>query len=332
MSAAAARPRLCRVAGRDTWHIYHARRRISTGCTDRTGAEAVLAGYLIEAAKPQLAVVSISSILERYLADRRERAVPGAERLGWAHKQLNRVLGHKPPEAVTEAECRRYAVQRRREGVVDGTIRTELAALKAALRWATGREVRIIAEAPTVTMPARPEARIRWLTRDEAARLLEACEAHHVRLFATIALNTAARSGAILGLTWDRVDLAGRIIDFREPGRAQTRKRRKLVRINDTLVAALTAAHAGSTSEYVIEWAGDRILQIKHGFRRSAARAGLAGVTPHVLRHTAVTWMLQAGVSIWEAAGLAGMTTEMVERVYGHHHPDHQASAARALG
>lgn len=332
MPAAADQPRLCRVAGRDTWHIYDARRRISTGCTDRTGAEAVLAGYLKEAAKPQLAVVSIAVILERYLTNRHERGVPGAERLGWAHKQLVRVLGHKPPEAITEAECRRYADRRRREGVVDGTIRTELAALKAALRWSTGRDIRIIAEAPAIHMPPRPEARIRWLTRDEAARLLEACEAHHVRLFVTVALNTAARSGAILALTWDRIDLVGRVIDFREPGRAQTRKRRKQVRINDTLAAALTEAQALATTEYVIEWAGHRILRMKNGFHRSAVRAGLTDVTPHVLRHTAVTWMLQAGVSIWEAAGMAGMTAEMVERVYGHAHPDYQVAAARALG
>ena len=325
-------PRLCRVAGRDTWHIYHARRRVSTGCTDRAGAEAVLAKYLIEAAKPQLGVISIEAILERYLSDRRERAVPGAGRLGWAHKPLVRILGVKPPDAVTEAECRRYAAQRRREGVVDATIRTELGALKAALRWAGGRERGLIAEVPAISMPPRPEARVRWLTRDEAARLLQACPAHHVRLFITIALNTAARSGAILDLTWERIDLDNRVIDFRAPGRAQTRKRRKLVRINDTLAAALTEAKSVATTEYVVEWGGDRIERIKHGFSNSAKRAGLAGVTPHVLRHTAVTWMLQAGVSVWEAASMAGMTTEMVENVYGHAHPDYMSRAAKALG
>jgi integrase len=326
------RPRLCRVAGRDAWHIYDKRRRLSTGCTDRTEAEAVLAAYLIAAAKPQFGVVSIAAILDRYLADRRERAVPGAERLRWAHKPLARVLGAKPPEAVTEAECARYGERRRREGVGDGTVGTELAALKAALRWAARTDVGLIAEAPIVILPPRPEARIRWLTRDEADRLLDACEAHHVRLFVTIALNTAARSGAILGLTWERVDLPGRVIDFREPRRAQTRKRRKQIRINDTLHAALAEAERFATTEWVIEWAGDRIERIKHGFSRAATRAGLAGVTPHVLRHTAVTWMLQRGVSIWETAGMAGMTAEMVERVYGHHHPDYQDAAARALG
>jgi len=55
-------------------------------------------------------------------------------------------------------------------------------------------------------------------------------------------------------------------------------------------------------------------------------------VTPHVLWHTAVTWMLQAGVDPWKAAGLVGMTVDMVQQVYGHHHPEHLRDAARALG
>jgi integrase len=326
------RPRLCRVAGRDTWHILHARRRFSTGCTDRAGAEAVLANYLIAAAKPQLAIISIEVILERYLIDRRERAVPGADRLGWAHKPLTRILGSKPPEAITEDQCLRYAAQRRREDIADATIRTELQALRAACRWAADPRRALIAAAPKIDMPKKPEARIRWLTRDEAASLLAACRAHHVKLFTTIALQTGARSGAILALTWERVDLDNRMIDFREAGRAQTRKRRVPVPINDTLYAALTEAKALATAETVIEWAGGPVDRIINAFRKTATRAKLPGVTPHVLRHTAVTWMLQRGVDPWKVAGFTGMTLEMVQDVYGHHHPDYLRDAARALG
>ena len=122
------RPRLCRVAGREAWHIYHARRRVSTGCTDRAAAELVLARYLGELGRPQLAVVSIATILERYLADRTERGTPGAERLRWAHKPLARILGPRPPEAVTEADCLAYAARRARESIAAATIRTELQA------------------------------------------------------------------------------------------------------------------------------------------------------------------------------------------------------------
>lgn len=108
--------------------------------------------------------------------------------------------------AITETECHRYATRRRRKGVTDGTVRTEL----HALRRAAAPERGLVGLAPKMDMPARPEARIRWLTREEANRLLAASKAHYLRLFVTPALHTGARSRAILGLTWDRVDLPRR--------------------------------------------------------------------------------------------------------------------------
>jgi len=52
---------------------------------------------------------------------------------------------------------------------------------------------------------------------------------------------------------------------------------------------------------------------------------------PHVLRHTAATWLMQAGTDVWEAAGYLGMTIEMLSQRYGHHHPDHLSGAKRAF-
>ncbi|UQR61840.1 tyrosine-type recombinase/integrase [Bradyrhizobium sp. C-145] len=60
-------------------------------------------------------------------------------------------------------------------------------------------------------------------------------------------------------------------------------------------------------------------------------RAGLTDVTPHTRRQTCATWLMQRGVSIWDASGFLGMSRETLERVYGHHHPDFLQSAARAL-
>jgi hypothetical protein len=40
---------------------------------------------------------------------------------------------------------------------------------------------------------------------------------------------------------------------------------------------------------------------------------------------------MQRGVSIWQAAGYLGMSAEMLDRVYGHHSPDHLKSAANAI-
>jgi integrase len=105
------------------------------------------------------------------------------------------------------------------------------------------------------------------------------------------------------------------------------------VPINDTLFDALTAAAERATSGFVIEFGGEQVASVKHGFHTAAERAGLAGVTPHVCRHTAATWMAQRGGPLWQVAGMLGHTdATMVAQTYGHHHPDHMADAARALG
>src|ERR1700744_955796 len=69
---------------------------------------------------------------------------------------------------------------------------------------------------------------------------------------------------------------------------------------------------------------------------RGGSEPGLAKlsgtVTPHTLRHTAATWLMQRGVPVWEAAGFLGMSAEVLLEIYGHHHPDFLQGAATAIG
>ena len=65
---------------------------------------------------------------------------------------------------------------------------------------------------------------------------------------------------------------------------------------------------------------------------RGEARQISGKVTPHTLRHTATTWLMEAGVDKWEAGGFLEMSVEMLDRVCRHHHSDHPKAAARAIG
>ena len=88
----------------------------------------------------------------------------------------------------------------------------------------------------------------------------------------------------------------------------------------------------GNLPAHFVMWNGKPVKSVKVGFGRAVKLAGLPGVTPHTLRHTCATWLMQAGVPIWEAAGCLGMSPELVEKTYGHHHPDHLKGAASAFG
>ncbi len=82
-----------------------------------------------------------------------------------------------------------------------------------------------------------------------------------------------------------------------------------------------------------MEWNGRPVKSVKTAFKTALRLANVSGrISPHTLRHTAATWLMQNGVDKWEAAGFLGMSVEMLDRVYGHHHPDHLRGAAHALG
>jgi integrase len=88
----------------------------------------------------------------------------------------------------------------------------------------------------------------------------------------------------------------------------------------------------GVVTSHFVEWQGVPVKSVKTAFRHAVKLAGLWGrVTPHTLRHTAATWVMQRGVSIWQAAGYLGMSPQMIERTYGHHHPDYMLGAAQAI-
>jgi integrase len=84
-------------------------------------------------------------------------------------------------------------------------------------------------------------------------------------------------------------------------------------------------------TEFVIEYHAQRVNSIKTGFRRACLEAGIADCSPHVLRHTAASHMVMAGVPLAEVARMLGDTEETVEKVYGKHSPDYLRRAADAL-
>jgi integrase len=330
-----ATPRLARIAGKPNWFIIIDGKRISTGTASRPEADYALREFLTERTRSltQAAGQSVGTLLAAYLtARRREITADGADRLAYAHKALNGFFGAWPIDRINKAACLDYR-DLRLETVASRTIRTELEALRAALHWGqTGEGGRVVVQIPDLKLPAKGEGRIRWLTRSEADRLLAGCKATHLRLFVEIGLHTGARSGAILSLTWDRVDLDERVIDFRPPGERVTKKRKVAQPIENELYAILAAAKANAGSPFVIERAGGEVGSIKHGFASACERAGLDdAVTPHTLRHTAITWALQAGVPIWEVSVWAGMTVKLIEDTYGHATVNSKRGVAKAL-
>lgn len=324
------------------WWENDAWQRVSSGTEDRGEAQRFLAQFIAgqgTPAPPKAPTVRV--ILDAYLIDRRPIVVPtGHATLTNAAKALKRHLGDLQPDHLTKERIRFYRRQRAAEGyevgkadsrrkktIQDGTILRELVTLRAAMKFA--KNEKWIAEVPYIETPPQPKPRDRWLTREEADRLLAAALALHVKTFLAVCLYTASRSAAVLELKWDKVDLVTGLIDF---GGVTGGKGRSVVPIAGSLKPYLLEARQAATCPYVIEHGSKSVGSVKTGVRAAARRARLSGVSPHVLRHTAATWMAMKGVPIEEIARLLGHSDPRVTwRTYAKHTPDYLRNAVAAL-
>lgn len=304
-------------------------RAFSTRTKDRGQAEIVLRGFL--ASQPAAAHATIGDVLREYV-----RSLGGKSATSGlvVDKHLLPWFGGMFPTQVNPAVIARYCSDRRRAypKLADSTLRRELLVLRAALN--RGVRVRLLeaGDNPHIDLPAEGAPRHLFLDEKQehefhelALRSGSVGKLSRVARFVSVALNTGARKGAIAGLTWDRVDLVGGLIDFRDPGRGASKKRRVAVPINNRLKPVLERAYHERTDEYVIG----------RGSIRSTYETWVAGtpypwVTPHVMRHTFGTLLARAGVPIWEIAGLMGNTPEVAARNYLHHDPSFLRKAANA--
>lgn len=314
---------------REAWYAYDRvdgkPRRTSLRTKDRQEAERQLAD--LKAAlkrKP----TTVAEIIQQYLEERGPRLV-GLRTAVFAVRRLLPVFGHFRPDQITRTLCRAYATERRRQGVGDGTIRRELAVLNAALHWNQKTTPAVI------EFPPPPPPKDLYLTREQYQALREAARSTpHLYLFVILAYSTAGRASAILELTWDRVDFDHGMIRLAAPQSTEKRtKGRAITPMTDGTREALLDARCGALSDYVIEFAGRRVLSVKGAFKAAVLRARLSPrISPHVLRHTAAVHMAEAGIPMAEIAQYLGHNNlQTTYRVYARFSPDHLRRAASAL-
>jgi integrase len=273
--------------------------------------------------------LTVSSCFDLYKFHKQQKG-KWTESMERARKCICAGLGTVAPHQITLPICDAYIDGRQKLGFARDTIRIEMAYLKAALRHVHG--LGRMSVLPPLRVPGGGDARERWLTPDEVDKLISNAVELHVKLFIILSVTTAARPSHILQLTWDRVDLGNLIIDFRDKTRDPNNKQRPRVPINETCLKHLIVAKEIRRTEFVVEFRGKGFDSAKKGIYAAAKRAGLKGVSPYVLRHTAGVWMAKARVPMQEIAAYMGhKDLKTTIKHYAHHHPDFLRGAASAL-
>lgn len=254
-------------------------------------------------------------------------------------------------EEYRQAMPPRRGMRKGAEGISGATVRQELKTLRQAIMAWHGESP--LAALPVVWTPPPAPPRQRYLERDEVARLIKAARRlgfKHLVRYILVAVYTGTRDEAVRGLRWFRsshngwIDTARGVLYRAGFAEQQTSKRRPPMILPDRLLSHLRrwakqdeaqglthvvtymkrAEEGSRRAKLNAKMKVTRIPQpvgdIHKAWASMVKEAGLGiDVTPHTLKHTAITWMLWDGKSVWDVAEDTGTSAKTIEEVYGHH-------------
>jgi integrase/recombinase XerD len=240
--------------------------------------------------------------------------------------------GAEPDEGSVE----RYVAHLRSGDLASSTVGRKLAAIRGLHRFLVVEGLRRTDPTLLLESPRRPEPFPKALSVDQAIALVEAPDASTLKGRRDSALleflyATGARVSEAVGVDLGHVDLEDRVVLVTGKGSKQ-----RLVPIGGKAVTALS------------RWLPDRLSLVRRGqrgdplflnlrgrrlsrqgifdvVRANARRAGIeAGdVSPHVLRHSAATHMVEAGADLRTVQEILGHATISTTQIYTKVSPAH---------
>jgi integrase len=305
-------------------------------------AQNALAARIVDRDAPApvpVATITLKQATERYLLEKeanRKRSIRADRRYV---KQLLSFFGDSTPlSAITTGRIGEYRIhrmmmvsERTRRQLTPDSVNLELSMLRGLLNLAS-EEWGCLDRVPRVRMNPHREGRLRYLSDDEAKRLLAECRRagehpeprRSPELYAVVvvALNTGMRLAEVLGLEWPRVDFARGVIWLEK---TKTDRRREIPMSRDAY-NVLTAFRRGQSMGRVF-----RSRSIRTAFEGACERAGVKDFHFHDLRHTFASWLTMAGRPLKEVQELLGHSSITMTERYAHLAPERLRDAISAL-
>jgi integrase len=241
----------------------------------------------------------------------------------------------KPLSRIESFDVERYKKNRRDAGAAKATVNRELAVLSHLLnqaiewKWIKSRSAKIVRF-------KEDNQRIVYLTHDQCVALTDAAASDHndnVHAFVMVGLHTGMRHAEILSIRRDEVDLGKRAI-WVPQAKAGAREQPITRNLAEYLAHRMDMLPPGC--EWLFPSPGSvtgHAHTIRKAFCRSVKRAGLDPyqITPHTLRHTAITHLVQAGVDLPTVQRISGHKTLSMVARYAHQSGAHIGAAMERL-
>lgn len=257
-------------------------------------------------------------------------------------------IGRLPMQIITASDVTAMLDDLRGKGRADGTLYQYLALIRHAFNMAmkhtmpTGRPL-FVGQNPTTAVEFRqaPNARLRFLSRDDLSRLLHYMTEHgqtDLHDVTVISVYTGLRLGELLRLEWQDVDLIHGTVHVRG---ASDSKPGGSVPLNAAVMNVLQTRLENRTSHQIFPSirGGRHREKMSHGFKDAVDALGINDnvtdarnrIVFHSLRHTFASWLAMSGVDLYRIKTLMRhRTIEMTQR-YAHLLPDATRDAVYAL-
>lgn len=313
------------------------RLRQDTGVQNRKLAGEIFAAWQVQVARDRwfgmpapTPTHTVQELITEYLATVTPRKSPASQRRD--HVVLagfGKRWGTLSLDQLRTKTVEGYLTERLRD-VTLATVSKELGVLKSAYGramrwdWATTTPFRGLA------LNQEGEARMRWLTDDEAARLVGAA-APWLRDFILVGLDTGLRRSNLVGLQWNWLHDHGTTLVV---PRQHVKAKKATVMIPLTTRAAAIIARQPRHAPGVFTQSDGRaysLEQVSMAVIRTAKQAQLPGVSVHTLRHTFISRLVQAGRPLPEVAALAGHRAITMTMRYAHLAPSHLRAGIQVL-
>ncbi len=287
---------------------------------------------------------SVGDWLEAWLEDLPSRVKPATYRRyrGITRTHLVPALGTIALDRLSAADV---MAMESRMTVSPATVRHAHVVLGTALQAAVAQG-RMIANPVRAIKPPRVTHREKViLSREDAAKLLDAAKGDPFEAVYVLALTLGAREGEILALRWKDVDLdagtvaiTGTVVRGLDGeltvGAPKTQSGRRTLRLPRHAAAVLAGMPRGKPSDFLFTSPTGLVTPqalLRQHFYPLLARAELPRMPFHDLRHTAATHMIEGGAPFPAVSNLLGHASITVtQSVYGHLSPrmTDQATAA----
>ncbi len=175
-------------------------------------------------------------------------------------------------------------------------------------------------------MLQEPPPIVRYLTSEGAKRLIEVSP-QYLRDVIVLALGTGMRKSEIFTLTWKNITI-NEIFRWGEITVIGKGNKQRTIRMNKTVYNLLICKSEEKVSQYVFpsKKTGKHLTDVKHSFTSALKKAGIQNFRFHDLRHTAASWMVQGGASLYAVQKILGHSSIRTTQRYAHLSPGYLES------